>query len=34
MMFDYLGRVCTERSEIDPTLPLPDGAVVLGEFND
>ena len=34
MMFDYLGRVCTERTEIDPTLPLPDGAVVLGEFND
>ena len=34
MMFDYLGRVCTERSEIDPTLPLPDDAVVLGEFND
>lgn len=34
MMFDHLGRVCTERTEIDPTLPLPDGAVVLGEFND
>jgi 2-oxoglutarate ferredoxin oxidoreductase subunit beta len=34
MMFDHLSRFCRERSEIDPSLSLPEGSVVLGEFQD
>jgi 2-oxoglutarate/2-oxoacid ferredoxin oxidoreductase subunit beta len=31
-MFDHLSASCTERTEIDPALPLPEGNLVLGEF--
>jgi 2-oxoglutarate ferredoxin oxidoreductase subunit beta len=31
-MFDELSASCRDRAEIDPSLPLPEGSVVLGEF--
>jgi 2-oxoglutarate/2-oxoacid ferredoxin oxidoreductase subunit beta len=31
-MFDQLSACCTESADIDPTLPLPAGNIVLGEF--
>jgi 2-oxoglutarate ferredoxin oxidoreductase subunit beta len=31
-MFDELSASCKERAEIDPSHPLPEGNVVLGEF--
>ena len=34
MMFDHLHGVCKARNEIDPFLALPEGGIVLGEFND
>jgi 2-oxoglutarate ferredoxin oxidoreductase subunit beta len=34
MMLDYLGKVCMDRTEIGPLLPLPEDAMLLGEFND
>lgn len=34
MMFDHLSHICRERTEIDPSLSLPEGTVVLGEFHD
>jgi 2-oxoglutarate/2-oxoacid ferredoxin oxidoreductase subunit beta len=31
-MLDHLSSSCSERTEIDPSLPLPEGNLVLGEF--
>jgi 2-oxoglutarate/2-oxoacid ferredoxin oxidoreductase subunit beta len=31
-MFDQLSRSCVERAEIDPSRPLPESNLVLGEF--
>ena len=31
-MFDQLQDSCAERAEIDPSLSLPEGSILLGEF--
>ncbi len=33
-MFKQVAEQCKERNELDPSLPLPDDTVVLGEFNE